>query len=83
MAENEMVERVARAIQAFDGHAAAEGVKPGYEAIARAAIAAMREPTEAMMQEGALHLRMADDAVSTTANDAADTWRAMIDEALK
>lgn len=52
---NEMIERVARAIQA-DHHSCAplrhaifDGVPSYYEDMAQAAIAAMREPTEAML----------------------------------
>lgn len=78
MAENEMgmVERVARAIQAFDGHAAAGGAEPGYEAIARAAIAAMREPTDEMMSVTEWWGDL------TGRPEHVDVWRAMIDAAL-
>lgn len=71
---SEMVERVALAMQEK-----AEGPTHGnfgerphesYVKLARAAIAAMREPTEAMLERG-------DHGTS------ADGWAAMIDEALK
>ena len=52
----------------------AEQFKVHWREIARAAIEAMRKPTEAMV-EGAW--------MSATAEDAAGVWRDMIDKALK
>ena len=63
----EMIERVARAIVAADAM--------GSEAQARAAIAAMREPTRAMADA-------ANRATDDGAGNARTTWRAMIDAAL-
>ena len=69
---NDMVERVARAIiREFPGDCAwGDAV-----AMARAAIAAMREPTEA--------IRDAAGKLISTQHLQADIWRAMIDAALK
>ncbi len=95
----EMVERVARAICEADsepwdelGETGADNApfpysKEMYRKLARAAIAAMREPTEGMNAAGALPWRW-------TTHEAppglelpfgwtnADTWRVMIDAAL-
>jgi hypothetical protein len=76
-----MVERVARAI--YEAHgvyeprekpwgSVSQAVKSDYLCEARAAIAAMGEPTEEMMRAGARQ---------TGAPDC--IWRAMIDEALR
>lgn len=86
----DMLERVALAIfcsgyspeEVLSGSAASKyGEWPGMseQSIrqARAAIEAMREPTEGMVEPGAL----AGEMYGNT--DAAATWRAMIDEALK
>jgi hypothetical protein len=77
---SEMVERVARAIYAAgkDDYAwpwdeLNETRKEGVRDVARAAIAAMREPTEAMLQAGS------DIAHVVTLDD----WEYMIDEALE
>lgn len=68
---SEMVERVAQAIM----NVPVEEKISDYYAQARAAIAAMREPTDAMTREGNKYTDWADGA------DAA--WEAMVDEALK
>ena len=71
---SEMVERVARAIctaQTFGPHNLSEF----YKAAARAAIAAMREPTDGMYTAGE---RLQPSGVSATA-----IYRTMIDEALR
>jgi|AmaraimetFIIA100_FD_contig_41_5707065_length_408_multi_3_in_0_out_0_1 hypothetical protein len=62
-----MIERVARAIAKSQG---VEDTWRGYMAETRAAIAAMREPTEAMAHAGDQHAGR-------------DAWQAMIDAALK
>lgn len=80
---NEMVERIARAIMLADGHNNPENPPrfptdfsakeaSEYRSAARAAIAAMREPTEAML------------AASGRLNHPRDAeiWRAMIDAVL-
>jgi hypothetical protein len=65
---NEMVERVARAIGAT--HERDAPVLVALEELARAAIGAMREPTQSMIEAGRLQeLR-------------SEIWRVMIDEAL-
>lgn len=74
---NEMIERVARAI-------AEAQMGPGYDWTCfvdegRAAIAAMRAPTEAMIDEGADELRAGDLTRTTPPH----VWRAMIDAALE
>jgi hypothetical protein len=92
---NSMIERVARALyeRARNPAAPAEGGyvsndEPPYTTLdgkwnlsdmARAAIEAMREPTEAMVTAGG-HAAL--DSVSQRA-DARDAWEAMIDAALK
>jgi len=65
---SEMVDRVAMALR---GQKIGTKVLWTYEDLARAAIEAMREPTDAMV--------MATDH----AGDIYDAWRDMIDEALK
>ncbi len=63
-----MIDRVAAALLAVDG--GTWNITPGIEVdLARAAIAAMREPTEAMIDLGWDY--------------GEDAWREMIDEALK
>ncbi len=83
-----MVERIRKAIEAqIDPDGWIEkpddfefGLTPRFDGrldlpkIARAAIEAMREPTEAMVDAG---------WADATAEDAIGVWRAMIDEALK
>lgn len=78
---SEMVERVAGAIYDAAGDCDQEMNLAAARALARAAIAAMREPTEAMkaaggfayMERGGMNARDGSD----------DIWRAMIDAALK
>lgn len=76
---NEMVERVAKAIDDAEGHATVKGFGAADKAIhmARAAIAAMREPTEDMIAEG----EACDDCDSGNAS-AVVHWLSMIDAAL-
>ena len=69
----EMIERVARAI----AQCLNEPGQCSYSDIARAAIEAMREPTEAMIKEGAYG------SGEDSAGVACGAWKAMIDEALK
>lgn len=72
---SEMIERVARALAKQDAYPDLpnEPAWPGWREVARAAIAAMREPTEAMRIKGRYANEM---------SDATATWRAMIDAAL-
>lgn len=77
---SEMVERVARAIQATRGprenwDRVTPATRDLWMADARAAIEAMREPTEAMTDAGWRRIEERDDA--------AENWRMMIDAALK
>lgn len=89
---SEMVERVARALHDARNNAAdydadymAEA-RNGYRELARAAIAAMREPDKAMLHAAAKAMspgrRPAPDYVPV-ADKHAIRYRAMIDEALK
>ncbi len=75
-----MIERIAQAIYEAAGDAAEDYEEwcsmPMAEAAARAVLAAMREPTEAMCDAGHLGHYI-------TRDDANDVWRAMIDAALK
>lgn len=63
----EMVERVAEAIRAT------QAMPHTKEQVARAAIEAMREPTETMRKAG----------YALTVDDEVEIWQGMIDEALK
>lgn len=80
---SEMVERVARAIaeeinggKFDDARWYNDDQRDVHRRRARAAIEAMREPTEAMLTAGDSAMIRKDDA-------AADAWQAMVDEALK
>ena len=69
MMTDTMIEQVARALLVADRSA----ITPDYyQRMARTAIEAMREPTEAMI-----------DAAPISDEEAAEIWPAMIDEALK
>lgn len=76
---SEMIERVTKAIEtALQQHGDAD-IRAGLvfldiSKVARAAIEAMREPTDAMDEEG---------AIFSDCNAATPTWQAMIDAALK
>jgi hypothetical protein len=71
-----MVDRVAKALQMFDP---GKGPHDYYEGMARAAIAAMREPTADMIRA----VRDKDEELRTSRHHpVADDWRAMIDSAL-
>ena len=79
---NDMVEQVAKAIwnhrfpdMSWESKSRSEGIKDDYRMNARAAIAAMREPTEAMMQAGDRELGFPEDYRIA--------WQASIDEALR
>lgn len=85
---SEMVERVARAILASHDYSKNDGKEGGFESLspewqevllanARAAIEAMRWPTDAMFTIGSNRLNDDGDY------DAEDVWFGMIDEALK
>lgn len=83
MADESMVERVARALCVRAGHdpdeiqyRGTEEIRSGWEAYAddvRAAIRALREPSEAMVSSGMAEIDH---------DGAGDCWRAMIDAAL-
>lgn len=82
---SEMVERVAKAIYVSEigsdaGWDDTRVVKARHLwlAKARAAIGAMREPTELMVKSG-----YREDSEGANDEDTADQWRRMIDEALK
>lgn len=75
---SEILERVAEAIIA---NLPPEGQHMDYTATARAAIAAMREPTDAMISYGAGAL--GDHMDNEDCKTAEYIWRTMIDEALK
>ncbi|HMF68662.1 MAG TPA: hypothetical protein VK602_13770 [Phyllobacterium sp.] len=75
-----MIERVGRALAKEEGYA----YDPfPYDARARAAIEAMREPTEAMVRAGAAILGSRDRRIVDFEADAELTLEAMIDEALR
>lgn len=75
---SEMVERVARAIADNIQAALPDGVVVDYHYAARAAIEAMRRPTEAMVDAGYDFT-----ADPCWREDFIKGWQAMIDEALK
>lgn len=92
MSEMDMVERVARALCSADGRdpdelhcgsliweAHSEGFLefPDYEAMAHAAIGAMREPTPEMIEAG-----LSCPIVNYDGNDPKQVWEAMIAAAL-
>jgi hypothetical protein len=85
---SEMIERVARALWVqhtgrgdwWDDPSYAaltEETRNGYRGFARAAIAAMREPSQAMIEAGGKVVLHIGDHRSS-----ADVWRAMIDEVM-
>lgn len=75
-----MIERVARALAASDG--AKFHVNPDvYLTLARAAIEAMREPTEHMLDYGACHEDQ-DHDIFDEGHISREVWQAMIDAAL-
>ncbi len=77
----EMVERVRDILMEEDTVGHLTGARLEYERKARAVIAAMREPTEAMVDAGnanGLNYWRCDPPTA----DAEASWRAMIDEAL-
>lgn len=88
-AMSEMVKRVAKAIADPDQYIAAEFADPNHEweSVARAVLAAMREPTEEMLSLGdsAIPRAEADETGRRMMGRevALEAWRAMIDEALK
>lgn len=82
---SEMVERVGRALAKQEGYA--YDPEP-YDARARAAIEAMREPTEAMWDAAEEHNSggggiMDDGSLERNVYDLEKVWPAMIDAALK
>ena len=82
---SEMVERVAKEIYLHvnaetAGRPLAE-VADAYLACARAAIAAMREPTEAMIKE-ATDTAIMEGTYGIAGEDAVSIWKAMIDAAI-
>lgn len=94
---NEMVERVAKAMYGGDadvfltGHnpwdTCAAVIQEAYRREARAAIAAMREPTEAMLKRGAgtrATMQFLNQGISGPIGEwpAMDAWTRMIDAAL-
>jgi len=77
---NEMIERVAKAIKDSDSY---QDYKD-YKGYARAAIEAMREPTEEMIEAGGgVISEWNGDMTPATEAAAQIAWPAMIDEALK
>lgn len=76
---SEMVERVARAIEIVTP----DGISPVSELMARAAIEAMREPTEIMKAKGYQAPGALFGLNASIWDAAACCWRAMIEEALR
>lgn len=78
---SDMIERVARAIAEEAAMWGDEATRPEVRhALARAAIAAMREPTEAMVEAGASDVIQS--PCNTSYEIATDAYRVMIDAAL-
>jgi hypothetical protein len=99
MASNPMIERVARAIcekacgaavvADWDGPETTEGFREHWRGLARAAIAAMREPTEEMQRVGFLANRFSNadpcdkpTCIGRITMRADKAWTAMVDAAL-
>jgi hypothetical protein len=78
MTEQSMIERVARAIGDWDSGRAMVLDANDCRQIARAALEALREPTEGMLLPGAETLPDYDPGC----DDAKNCWQAMIDAAL-
>lgn len=80
-----MVERVARAIYVAEKERERTVMPAGehYAEIARAAIAAMREPTEAMVERTAMQGESPAITAGGSRARIPHYWRLMIDEALK
>lgn len=84
---SEMVQRVARAMLTADTPMDGEVISPLCRTeedichLARAAIAAMREPTAEMKEEGAPFVRATTNTMGRVRAD--DVWRAMIDAAME
>lgn len=76
---SEMVERVADALA---GKSRIETTRTYWLTMARAAIAAMREPTEAMSSVQ-YYADFGEKGLQLSPDDQSGIWRAMIDEALK
>lgn len=76
-----MIERVARALARHD-NPKYENWWPGYERRARTAIAAMREPTETMVEGGAGIISNQDMAADRPLPTLSNAYRAMIETAL-
>ena len=86
---SEMIERVAKAI--WEAKGSSQDVEAAFHEMARAAIAAMREPTKHMLAKGETAVDNNIDSTSDTEGSydiinrmgaAAGSWRAMIDAAL-
>ena len=81
---NEMVERVARAIEAESNYVISQHHS---KALARAAIAAMRDPTEAMARAGAVRwhepMSYGDAPLPYLGDSGAIVWERAIDAALE
>lgn len=80
-AVSEMVERAAKAMEAARFSVRPPFDETPYLEMARAVIAAMREPTQAMLNEGGT-------AMTASYNESTDVlltkaWQAMIDEAIR
>ncbi len=86
-AMREMVERVAKAMaesgRIDDGERASETTDDGWERLARAAIAAMREPTPAMIEAAIKTWDQYAAGHRLLGSDVEDIWQAMIDKALE
>ena len=74
---SEMIERVAKVLEAMDPHTGQGYMDEKHRPTARAAIEAMREPTEDMVVEGYCQ------EYALTHKMMVEAYQAMIDEALK
>jgi hypothetical protein len=91
---SEMIERVAKAIYEADGFclggwsvdkawpADREDVRAKYRQLACTAIAAMRDPTDAMADAPDVYAGL-DDEYGLTRRQTIPVWQAMVDQALK
>lgn len=79
----DMVQRVERAILNEIARQMREGPRVEYPAVARAAIDAMREPSEEMLTWGEAAAILSFDSSEPDSRNIRPIWRAMVDEALK
>ena len=84
----DMIERVARAIHAKAFETRDFQLAPDWDAVARAAMEAMREPTEEMIHAGGNtgyfdDMCISDAEVAAARRDCIDVWKAMLNAGIQ